>query len=270
MKNENLEKLFFPVKKVLGKDLLPGYGFAKRHSHYIVGETPDGPMILNACSPGYGLVTNEQRIRPIIDALGAEWDIETKVRTQDYSRFFVDFKFLDQGMQIAMDKMLPVITLQNSYNGTLKFGINAGLERVVCLNGLTVPVAGEEKLGINFRHTLAAEEEESVEETTEFVREFIAGLKEITSIYTPMTKRKLSKDVAFNLLDEIIEEKYLTKPLGEIAVQRLEEEINMGLPISQWLVYNAGNFALNHPKGESMTPNKMAKADLKLISYFQY
>lgn len=263
---KSLKEIFFPVKKVAGKDIMPDYQFNKRHSHFIIGETDEGPKIIQACSPGYELIPNEQLLSPIVEAMKKEFNLTTRVMMRGFSKFFVDLKFMDEKTQIAKDDILPKITMQNSYDGTLKFQMSAGLERVVCTNGMTVPVKDKDAhMNLSFRHTSSSSQ--AIDEALKFADNFVKNISSITKVYDKLVGSKMSKAVADMVLEELHEEKLITKDMHEMAQARLQEEINMGLEVNQWLVYNAANYAINH-LNENMLPNKKAALDLKLITSF--
>jgi hypothetical protein len=56
-----------------------------------------------------------------------------------------------EDLEAALATEVPEVVLTNSFDGTSAYRLNAGLHRVVCMNGLVVPIG--EFGGLSIRHS---------------------------------------------------------------------------------------------------------------------
>lgn len=263
-----LQALLFPVKKVeaflsTGKKLK----FNNAISHFIVAETENGPLVVNSCSRGYQLVPNEKLLVPIVEAISDEHDVQIRARRNDlYSKFAIDLIFRKKGLGIAKkDDIFPQIKILNSYDGSLKLQVNYGFHRLACSNGLSVPV-GEQTKGLKIMHT-SGTTDQTIESLLKGVKDFIGISKDLAKLYDPLLKVKLSEAGAAKVIEEIAEETKFSKKSAEAAMERLQKEAKTGLPITNWLVYNAVNHSLYNNPDNKMPEHKRDKVDKEILQF---
>lgn len=150
-----LPELLFPVEirdEVMASN--------KEYSKRVVGIINGEEKLLNQCSDVYALVKNED-IFPNIEDVLRKNGIEYSATYQhiDNVRFYVNYRIEDQRfahyMKGTNDKIMPMLRVRHSYNGLTKYGIVFGYFRLVCTNGLTIPVEEmkEFNLSIVGKHT---------------------------------------------------------------------------------------------------------------------
>jgi len=101
---------------------------------------------LNYCSPRYELVPNAD-IFPVVRQLLISHGIEfTESYSHiDYARFYASYIITDKRYAHKIngstsDLVYPMLKVQHSYNGQTKYNIVFGYYRVICTNGLVIPV----------------------------------------------------------------------------------------------------------------------------------
>ena len=104
-----------------------------------------GELDLNYCSDYYELVPNE-KIFPAIRQTLINKNIEfTESYSHiDHARFYANYVITDQRYSYNVggtgDMIQPVLNVQHSYNGMTKYKIQFGYYRLICSNGLIIPV----------------------------------------------------------------------------------------------------------------------------------
>jgi hypothetical protein len=260
-----LKGIFFPVKKVAAYNYLrEGVKSLPHLNHLIIAETPTGPLIVNACSENYELISNEKLITPIVDGLEKHHDLKIKLTSFSHSKFYVDFAVQDKKMKVLeKDTILPRIRLNNSYDGSIRYSFEYGFYRVVCSNGLSVPEGDVVKE--NFMHTPSAGQ--AVEKTMKSIEQFIEDAQELVQGFKPLTKKNYSITEATQRMEEVAEEVGYPKKSVEDAVARLQVEMNSGFKVNDYLVYNAMNYALYNKPDSKMKTHKQDKVDHKILHY---
>lgn len=258
------KSLTLPVKKIPMTELTDGLRFNNGLTHAIVIETDDGPVMVNACSKNYTLMTNAEVFGPIIKGMDSTHDIELKVRTRYHSKFYVDVVIKDKALLTKKDMVYPRVRFMNSYDGSLKYSFSFGFYRVVCSNGLAVPVEGMSSKTIKAMHTPSILDR--WEKAEEKIRDFLKDSKELTDGYRTLQERKLTLDEAIQRIQEVVKNTKAPTSRMEGMVNRLRAEVNSGLPPSDWLVYNAVNYELNHG-GLNTAPHKLDKVDNQVLKY---
>lgn len=275
MKPENkkaLKSIFFDVRKEEASKFVKDLGFTKNRSHFIIAETPEGPYVVNSCSPTYELINNEELITPVVESLESEYDIIVKARHSNYSRFFVDFLIKDHAIDISTgkkkelvkDEILPRIRMNNSYDGGMKYSYEFGFHRVVCSNGLTAPIGKTHKQ--KMMHTPSAGNGNALNNTLNAITEFIETAKDLSKGYQPLMQNRLTIAQANEKIAQIVEELKYPKKQMEAATARLQTEANMGYQVNDFLVYNALNFAL-HQNDSKMKEHKKQGMDEKVLNF---
>jgi len=264
--------LFYPVRKVPVKGLIPlEYLPNNNIDQAIVVDYPEGPRIVNFCSKSYELQTNESIVGPLFEAFaikGLKIKMEFKIR--DHAKFYIDFIATDFANSITeKDDVFPRLRVQNSYDGSLKYQGSFGLYRLVCLNGLSIPVQNATTSTDKMMHTaqvlsdlLVTETLDKFEVFCEKASEFLEPFQKLRAqpIYAPEQR-----------IMEVATETNFPKKMAEDALERLNIEMaHFGLATANdWLIYNALNYQLNH--GETRAKeHKKDKVDLEILDFLLY
>ena len=269
---KHLEHLLYPVEKVLSTDLLPGYEFTKAQEYAIVVDKGNGnKKIVNHCSDIYEIAPNRGILEPIIKAFEGT-DIEIKGTQRFDSRFSFDIIFKDTSLAIQKDDLImPKLRMNNSYDGRVKWAFNLGFFRMICTNGMVVPVEGFEdsNISLKMRHTPKLGDYVDPEELVEMVENFKLGVKDFCEPYRVL-QNQFVPDIEHRV-QEVIEATKFPSRRAEDAVDRvLEEMAQLQVPagkVSDWLIYNGLNFQLNHSEEISMDIHKREKLDQEVLTF---
>lgn len=264
-----LEKIFTPVKKVEAASFLKKGNllFQPSMSHLIVVDTPQGPMAVNSCSKNYELIPNRDLITPLIEKLSDDHDIELKVKHRDYSKFYVDVLFKDGKQKLQKDDIFPRIRLINSYDGSIRYSFSTGFYRLVCENGMAVPIEDSAETKFKMMHTITAGNERAILKTQNAIEEFLERSPKLMQGFTPLMKKQIAFEAAVAKMQEIAEEIDLyPKKLIEEATARLQVEKGLGYQINDYLIYNAMNYALMNADTQ-MKEHKRDNIDREVLNY---
>jgi len=254
-----MKHLFFEVEKVPTLDLIEGAGTPLSNiNHAIVGNG----KIINFCSENYGLVPN-RRIYDEFMAFFKAQGINAKFSGKAFrnSRFELNFTLEDYPREIVKgDRIYPVVRVLNSYDGTQKYQSHVQVMREICSNGLTALVA--EKV-LKFLHTPQMVGSMGLEATLGSITEFLEVYDDVEETFLELTE--YSVDSIENRIEEISEAVSFPKHLMEFAIETAQEEISkFGLPKTDWLVYNAMNFQLNH-RSDNLLGRKATRLDRDIL-----
>ena len=140
-KDQN-DNIFGSVEMVDTKDFFGGREIASKMDKVIISNN----RVVHACSPSYGLLTNQDFFGKMEEELELE-GLQFKTRSFNHndSRFSVDYILDDDSKIITVndqrnngidDTIVPMIRLTNSYDGSLKTAGYLGFFRKICHNGM--------------------------------------------------------------------------------------------------------------------------------------
>lgn len=229
------------------------------YSKVVTGIIDNELMDLNYCSPRYELVKNKDifpNIETVLNNAGINYSAYYK--HIDYVRFYAEYIIEDNRYAYTMkgtsDVIKPAIYVQHSYNGLTKYKINFGYFRLVCENGLTIPVNEMKQFNLSLtgKHTKIILK--SFEMLNTMLANFIENAEIISNNITD-NYEKLGGVWVKNPKDRIIEVLEASK-IGIIdntkfsTVNNIMETIsketnNQSLGyngrVNDWLIYNAIN-----------------------------
>lgn len=265
---DHLQSIFFPVEKVPSEDICPGYEFNSGSKYAVVVDKPDGgKLVVNHCSEVYHLVKNQEIIPAFLQALQRFYKVEVAVRQYGYSQFHVDFALKNQGMEIMpKDTIFPKVRLSNSYDGRVKYNFTLGFFRLVCSNGLAIPEG--DVIQIKKLHTPSLSELTSFEKVMEMTSEFIKNSGRLSEVFFELDEREIKDPIG--RVEEIIEQTDFPASLQEDVMFRLNQETEMlHAKTTDWLVYNAFNYQLNHNDGVKTKELKRETIDNQILRYLR-
>ena len=270
---KEFEQIFMPVKKVPVNDLVPGYKYPTGKTHFIVVDTPNGPKIANMCSDDYGLIPNKEIFMPLAESLDkAGLKFHTQVRHIGHTKFFVDFIFdkfaLDLGTGGKPDLVMPKIRTLNSYDLSIKYGINAGIWREICINGMMAPDQESFK-SLKKLHTTSFSEI-SLSETIELITDFLNEAELIIEPFEILKDRIFSENKLEEFVEDVMDMTKFPKKQKEEVLERIQFEKLATGRLSGWEVYNGFNFQLNHNDAITMPLHKRQTLDQELIEFISY
>lgn len=276
----NINDLNYPVE-VIDNPFICNDEAAK----WVMGKLNNKKFFIQACSKRYELVENKlifPNIETILKQHGIEFNVQYS-HTQNV-RFYANYMITDKRYGYAMsgtsDTIQPMLRVQHSYNGLTKYRIIFGYFRVVCSNGLTIPVKEMEKynLVIIGKHTVSILR--SLQQLDSLLTVFSNKAKQITRAITD-SYEMLGGRMVVNLQDRVTEVLHQNK-IGMIdnqnfntvenIVNRITNEMNdntLGYngKANDWLVFNGINQYLNDDSLNISAPEKRMEIDSKILEY---
>lgn len=244
---------------------------------------------LNYCSDRYALVPNADifpKVRQLLINNGLE--ITEKYMHLNYGRFYGEI--IIENSQFAhrilgtSDVIKPMLKVQHSYNGLTKYQITFGYYRLVCANGLTVPVKelNAYNLSVTGKHTKAIQA--SMKQLDNTLQFFVVNSGQINAAITAKYET-LAGNAITNVKDRIAEVLNVTLNLKEQKFESKNGEVNFSFPAydtiltnlqselhlyggvtNDWLIYNAINRYIYSDKYVT-PPEKRAEKDSKVLEF---
>lgn len=275
----SLNELLFPVRMIDNP-----HRTNKPLEKAVVGRVDDqGLLFINYCSKQYNLIPNRD-IFPKVEEIFDETKLEFEASYQhiDYERFYAKYLITDPRYSYTMkdttDVIFPVLNVQHSYNGLTKGRFNFGYHRLVCTNGLTIPVEEMKQFNLQI-----------ICKHTDNMNKELLKLKEMLTFFT-LNAQNVTESIItkFEMLGDSwvadpakrIEE--VLKASGIIAVDNqkfntlnylqslaLQESQIVGYDgrINNWLLYNAINQYINDDSRNIAVPEKRQENDSKVLEY---
>lgn len=255
------------------------------YSRVVVGVINGQEMDLNYCSPRYELVENSKifpEIERILNAANIKFEVE--YQHINYVRFYVDYTITDKRFEHKIegtnDSIYPLIRVRHSYNGQTKYAIMFGYFRMICSNGLVVPVEEmkENNLAITGKHTASILN--SLNQLNETLSNFAENKNDV--ITKILAKYQIMANSNVHNVSTRIEE--ILKASGINAVENNNmntityisklihneaKEVGLGYNgnINDWLVYNGINVYINDNSLNIAAPETRREKDSKVFEY---
>lgn len=275
-----LNDLIFPVE-LIDNPNKTNREYSKIVRGHIGGESID----LNYCSPIYELVPNEMifpKVEEIFNQHGIAFSVEYSHTNN--ARFYGNYTIEDQNFGYKMKGTNDVIkfiwNFQHSYNGLTKYMGIAGFYRLVCTNGLTVPVKEmkEYNLVIQGKHTSS----------------ILHSLQEFSNILTQVTNNLGQVKTAITAKYELLGGRWIKNPedrikevlqankialidnakfntLNDITNKIMSEAKESGLgyngKVNDWLIFNGINQYIYDDSRNIASPEKRRETDSKVLEY---
>jgi hypothetical protein len=275
----DVSQICFPVEMEPAEK--HGFNFISSTQYLIIATIAGSKTILNACSDRYELVKNTDIFLAIENML-KKFNIEFSVIYQmiDYSVFEAVYTLPNVFITLpGGDKVHAMFKVSHSYNGLVKYRLLFGFYRLVCSNGLVIPVQGAEMHNICIVGKHTEKILTSIESLIKTLKRFFSQKKSWTERYLTLYDRKIekwedrivavmdatsikmgAKDVNFN---NIVEKMQL-----EMSGTRID--LNKNRP-SDWLVYNAINegYVYNNSVN-NIKPHMRAELDMAVVNWIYY
>lgn len=252
--------------------------------------------LLNQCSPRYELVPNSTifpQIENVLNSNGINFKPEYK-HIQNV-RFYGDYQINDSRYEYKMkgtkkDIIQPMLRVQHSYNGLTKYRIIFGYFRLVCSNGLVIPIQEmqEFNLVIVGKHTESILH--SFDKLNTMLQTFGKNAQQITTAITSKydilggrwvadPKKRLEEVMnankiaildssKFNTLNDIMN-RVMSEANGvkKVNVNGVESDMGYNGKVTDFLIYNGINQYLNDDKRNIAVPEKRIETDSAVFQY---
>lgn len=257
-----LESIYQPVKMIPTSDILPKYQTNSGNSHCVIIDLPEGPKIVNFCSEDYALISNKELFEPLIQSLQEDYTIEAHAINYKNSRFFVDFVIKDKAFAITKKDMVNFkMRFQNSYDGRLKFRLQGGLWRQICSNGMMG--WSNDKAAI-FMHTSSIGDGQYLVQTSNYIKKYMSDKDAVLTPYKELAEIPVTKLEAS--VEDVLDSTDFPKRWKEPVMLKFTEETEkLKVPPTQYALYNAFNFQLNHNRDLALEEHAREKLDREVF-----
>jgi len=236
---------------------------------------------LNYCSSRYELVPNSEifpNIEQVLNDNGVQYSAQYSQINN--ARFYVDYRITDNRYAYQMkqsngkDTIEPLLRVQHSYNGLTRYKICFGYYRLVCTNGLVIPVEEMKHFNLNIigKHTDSIKH--SFKKLDELLKFFVCNA--ITSKFELLGGSMVTniddriKEV-MNASGMIIIENPKNKPnvnnVNDIRSRIFNEAHLYNGQINDWLIFNGINQYLNDDNINIAAPEKRQEIDSLVLEY---
>lgn len=275
--NENkevktLSNMLFDVEMVDVCELLPNFTTNNEYSRAIVGTIEGQKKLLNVCSPRYELIPCADIFLPIKGILETQGISYTeKYSSENDVLFLAEYTLNDLKTNVGGgDEIQYKINVTHSYNGLRKYAINSGFFRLICSNGLVIPVEGKEaeNFCISGKHTVKIND--SFEQLNKLIASLSCGnsIENFSNRFAKLAKHELEGselervfDIAFKSSDTVkSSHKDYAKSVLQVEANKLNVKPNL------WLVYNAVNQVINSDALNAKTYEKRSMLDNATLS----
>jgi hypothetical protein len=240
----NIQDIFFPVRLEKSEDLNGGMPCNPECVNTVVATIDGQDRQLATCGERYNLISNQEVYQPIMDKL-AGYDYTISVTQRNNATFEVKFNITDKRLAIQVgegqDLIYPQISLNRSYNGGSKYFGHGGYFRLICSNGLVIPVEGREDLAYMVKGKHTEKLSLTLEKLNRMVDRILENSKEISKKYEVLFDTKIEN--YGERVEVVMEATGIKKGYDNIlATIRTEmNALNMDTA-NDWLVYNALNY----------------------------
>lgn len=249
----NVDEIFFAdVEKVPAKSIYPDFDFNSYNDTIIKVKTEDKNIIVNNCSSNYLLLPNKDIFPELENELAKFGKISIEREIHNYSSFSVNYDFLSPERKIKIansDIIFPRISIENSYNSKNLFSVKGGFYRVVCTNGLCIPV--EDSTFNTILSHCNGNLSRIISNTVEGINEFLVKSKEISEEYELLMEKKVSNIEIKDCVTKILEgTKSLISYKDQIIDRIRKENEENNIELNLFSIYNGINYMLQ-PKNNS-------------------
>jgi hypothetical protein len=272
----NVLDICFPAEKKPLSEL--GFGSISSTEYAIVAEIAGNQSILNTCSDRYEFIHCEQIFQVIENMLHANGiDFEVEYVMHDYSVFKATYKLSNVFVTLPNgDKVYLKFEVTHSYNGLAQYVIVLGFFRMVCSNGLVIPLEGHESDSIYIKGKHTEKILESLNSLMDTLSRFIDNRENYADRYRLMAERPVIK-----WRDRIVQVMKATginagkKDINLEAINRkmmleLNDRLGTGKKVeaNDWLIYNAINEGyIYNNEVNSIKPHLRIEKDAKLVQW---
>ncbi|MEP2469921.1 DUF932 domain-containing protein [Ekhidna sp.] len=260
--HSDISQINFPVVKVETSHLFSDTNFADDLPSAIY--SPDHNKVLSFCSGNYQLTENEELFSPVIElAQSVLGDVQIITKSYDDRRFYVDIIGDRRLYEVTKnDKICPMISIKNSYDGTVKQGFSLSYFRQICSNGMK---GFAKEYSFESKHS----KDKNILAELPILKKDLLNIKMKIEEFKRMADRQMTGEELDALLEEFKTSKSIQYPkrlLEEVPeIIGTEQEI-LKAPLSAWLVYNGFNNALMHADTK-MLPEEKEKIDRRVLNH---
>jgi hypothetical protein len=251
-----------PIEVLNTKYLFPQFKFAHMGEKALF--LPSKNKVLGFVSKSYKVVQNKDVFLPIYETLSEKYgeaNINTTVHSFNDVKHYVSFEVLDRPLELVKGDLLnPTINVQNSYDGSMRFSLNLGIQRLICGNGLK---AFESHISFKKKHT------QGLEIPFELVFDSIEAFPSYTQHFTKLMDKQLTQKEVYELEETIKENTDFPKRFfSDVPLIMHREAEQLDTSLNAWLLYNGYNHILNHSDSK-LHPEQKSKIDRQVLNLIE-
>lgn len=232
----------------------PNFGYTveptRLHDHegnatvFLGNRREDTKQVLGVCTKRYGIVQNADLINSAESLFErqsmGEWNRKTVV-THGGSRMFAVYDFTDHKVTVGnKDDLFLRLKVNNSFDGSQNASFTVGLFRLVCSNGLAMPV---NTISLAKKHTTSLDPEFMAKGITRALNAF----KESVPFLNRMTEVAVSRQQGITALENLVKRGELSERMSkQIAAKWEAPTYEQDAPRTAWSLYNAATEYLTH------------------------
>jgi hypothetical protein len=259
----------FVTASIVDMQELTGFPAIKSKSKVLISEGE----IVNVVSDNYGFLSNENFFLEIEEKL-INSDVHYKMETinKGNRRFKVNYILIDEeakSIGSQFDKILPMMSFTNSYDGSSRTSGSFAMYREVCSNGLHI---AQSEIGFKVKHTkqnlgvLLPEVDKLIEKFTQ------TEYYELTQKFNQLANRKISDVEKF--VKKVCEDTEIftyeisdkndnpSRKANEIFSIINRESSQLSVEPNMWLGYNAFNELLHQQNSRSFSATNEKDSEL--------
>jgi len=277
----SLQDLTFPVEVIDNPNKTN-----REYSKIVRGIVDNQEIDLNYCSPVYQLVPNET-IFPKVEEIFRENGISFSAQYShtNHVRFYGNYIIEDPRFMYKMngstkDEIKFIWNFQHSYNEITKYKGLCGFYRLVCTNGLTIPVSEmkEYNLFLEGKHT------SSILRSLEMFNQILLNLiNDLSTVKTAITNKyeilggkwvakpedRIKEVLTANNIKIVENSKFNTVQniLTRINNEANDSTLGYNGGVNNWLIYNGINQYINDNTLNIASPEKRRETDNRVLEY---
>jgi hypothetical protein len=215
----------------------------------------DTGQVLGVTSDKYGLLLNTDLVKTVDEVLtGKGLDYERKITVaRDGATMYGRYEFPNELRKIQKvgDEMGMRITIRNSYDRTSFAGLELGMLRLVCTNGMK---AMRRAFGFNQKHSRKL----SLDGVSDAIERAVDAFDEVGGEFTKLAEVPVSDTIGDYVLKNLTSDKILSEKLREEIVKVwLNPPFQEDKKRNLYNLYNAVTYHLTH----KVEPTRFEYAD---------
>ena len=213
-------------------------------TRFIGTRRDDTGLVLGVATKRYSIVQNTDLVNAaeaLFDRTGmGNWNRKTVV-THGGSRMFAVYDFTDHKVSVGKgDDLFLRLKVNNSFDGTQNASFTVGLFRLVCSNGLAMPV---NTISLAKKHTGTVDADFLARGVTRAVNSF----KEAVPFLNRMTEVQITRQQGITAIENLVKRGELSERMSkQIAAKWEAPTYEQDAPRTAWSLYNAATEYLTH------------------------
>ena len=212
-------------------------------TRYFANVRTDNNEVLGIVTERYEILQNNDFFNPVEELFQQEGFGNYKrktVCTHGGARVRAIYDFADHGVKVGGEDLMLRLKVQNSFDGSLRASFQVGMVRLICTNGMAVPVAA---VGMTRKHTKALD----VAVVRDAFKRSVNAFSEAAPMFERLQNSAISQSDGKEILLGFEKAKVMSERMRE-SIQsvwespRYKEDSNRSL----WNLYNAVTQHLTH------------------------